>query len=248
MKESVDYQAVLDDLKAKRARLDGLIAGIEAEIGGQSEGLSVVEPVPGGSTPGPMAMIHPDTFFGLSIIEAAKKYLKIVRRAQHTTAIADGLAKGGLKRPEDGTLSSILVRATKGREVVKVGKATWGLSEWYPKPPKESKEPTKGRRKRPGRPRKASQAKSPTAKKAKATTAPRAAPGETAHKNGARPSDVALEIMRAAGKPLHAVEITKRVNERGVAALRLPIESFLNRQTKAGKMQKVGPSMFVLAS
>ena len=57
-----------------------------------------------------------------------------------------------------------------------------------------------------------------------------------------------MEVMRAAGKALHAIEITKRVNERGVVASRLPIESFLNRQTKAGKMQKVGPSIFALAS
>ncbi len=51
----------------------------------------------------------------------------MARRARHTTAIADAISQGGLKRPGDNVLSSILTRAAKGREVVKVGKGMWGL-------------------------------------------------------------------------------------------------------------------------
>src|SRR2546425_1154323 len=131
MAESVDYTIVLADLKSRRARLDQLIAGIEATIMGQTD--VAVELEPSASGPVLPATIHPDTFFGLSIIEAAKKFLRIARRAQHTTAIADAISQGGLKRPTEAVLSSILVRAAKGRELTKVGRGTWGLSEWYPK-------------------------------------------------------------------------------------------------------------------
>jgi len=252
MAETAEFQAVLAYLKARRARLDQLIAGMEAEMGQPDASVSIAaaDLGNGGTQPPVSVTIHPDSFFGLSIIEATKKFLKMARRAQHLNAIADALAQGGLKRPTDNVLSGILVRAAKGREVIKVGKGMWGLSEWYPKPPKESIE---DRRKR-SAPRKTSR-KAPSAKKdatrnkkaQKAPSAPRGA--ASAPKNGARPSDVALEIMRAAaGKPLHAEEITKRINERGVATSRLPIESFLSRQVKAGKMQKVGPSTYAMAS
>lgn len=249
MAEPVDYQAVLADLKSRRARLDVLIGGIEATIMGQGDGSFVTPDLEFSTSSGvPLgpAEIHPDTFYGLSIIAAVKKYLKLARRAQHTKAIADALSQGGLKRPADNVLSGILIRAAKGREVTKVGKGTWGLSEWYPRPPKEVKEPMNGRRKRPGRPRKVrlSSAKRDEPKKKTEPQAEARIPGKTT----GRPSDIALEVMRAAGKPLHAVEITRLVNERGIVALRLPIESFLNRQVKAGKMRKIGPSIFALAS
>ncbi len=146
MAEDVDFQAVLAALKTRRARLDDLIAGIEAEFGASSD--TTITPGTGsmkllGGTP---AAIHPDTFFGLGIGEATKKYLKMVRRAQRTTDIADAIGKGGVKRPSENALSSILVRAAKGREVVKVGRAMWGLAEWYPKRSAEPLEPKRKRR------------------------------------------------------------------------------------------------------
>lgn len=242
----MDYQAVLADLKARRAQLDQAIAGIEIILGDVIEvGESAAAQL---GNAGPMPTIHPDTFFGLGIAEAAKKYLKMLRRAQHTTAIADALGKGGMKRPAENNLFSILARAAKGREVVKVGKGMWGLAEWYPKPPKEPSEERRKPRKT-GRPKTSAKKVVASEKKAK-TKAARIlrASRDGAKSGGARPSDVALEVMRAAGKPLHAVEITKRVNERGVTASRLPIESFLSRQVKAGKMQKVAPGTYALAS
>jgi hypothetical protein len=58
-----------------------------------------------------------------------------------------------------------------------------------------------------------------------------------------------LQVLRAAaGKPVHANEIMKRVQELGVSVSRLPLEGFLGRQAKAGKVQKVGPSTYAMAS
>jgi hypothetical protein len=242
MPDNVDYQAVVADLKSRRARLDQLIAGFEAMILGQGDPATLdVDPTAptGGVLP---TMIHADTFFGLSIADAAKKFLKMARRAQHTAAIADAVGQGGLKRPDVNVMSSILVRAAKGREVTKVGKGMWGLAEWYPKSAKEPDERRKRPEARKARVPKASKKGAPEKKASPKAAAP-------AQANGTRPSDIAMEVIRgAAGKPLHATEIIKRISERGVVAARLPLEGFLNRQAKAGKLQKVGPSIFALAN
>ena len=151
MAEDVDVQAFLTVLRARRARLDDLIAGIEAEFGAAGSDITRVGEAVSVKLGTSAPAIHPDTFFGLGIGEAAKKYLKMVRRAQRTTDIADAIERGGVKRPSDNALSSILVRAAKGREVVKVSRGMWGLAEWYPK---RSAEPVEAKRKRRSRGRK----------------------------------------------------------------------------------------------
>lgn len=246
MAETANYQAVLADLMARYTRLGQLIAGIRAEMGQPDSSLGP-ELEAGAVVPmGPVDVtLHADTFFGLSIVEAAKKYLRMARRAQHVTAIAAALEQGGLKKPTDNVLYGVLVRAAKGRDVIKVGKGMWGLSEWYPRAAKEpavvkerrgarrAKAKTSGRSRRAGR----------VARPADSRPAPAAAA-----QPGARLADVATEIIRGAGKPIHATEITKLVNERGVKMARLPIEGYLNKQVRAGKLRKTAPSTFAVAS
>lgn len=247
--EIVDYQAVLADLKARRTRLDSLIAGIEADIMGQAEGLGVADPAPGGPSSSLTPTIHPDSFFGLSIIEAAKKYLKMARRAQHTSAIADALSKGGMKRPEENSLSSILIRAAKGREVSKVGRGMWGLAEWYPKPPKDNGE---GARKAPTSKRASAKKRQSEASK-QAATKNRAAAKNVASKtvaaqmNGAGGvSGLILEVLRAAEKPLHVRAITEQVNARGRTVTRSTIEGLLSQWVKKDKVKRTAPGTFAL--
>lgn len=252
----VDYQAVLADLQARKAGLEALITGLEAHVLGQAAVEVITDGKPGvasPSIPGSVAAIHPDTFFGLSIIEASKKFLKMAGRAQHTTTIADTLARGGLKRPDDGVLSSILVRAAKGREVTKVGKAMWGLPEWYPKAPKNdngeaTRKVTKPNRKR-GRPagKKPQTATTAAAKKSPEATTASAAKTPTGNGTGLLVAPLIMDILRSeAGKPVHAKEVTSRVNGRGNAAPRTTVEAQLNRWVKKGKVKKTGPSMYAL--
>jgi hypothetical protein len=239
MAEGVDYQAVLADLKARRARLDDLIARIEADIFGQAaEGVAATAPIKASTAfSGP---IHADTFFGLAIAEAAKKFLKMAGRAQHTTAIADALARGGMKRPQENNLFSILVRAAKGREVVKVGKGLWGLSEWYPKSPKDNGEP----KAKPTTKRASGKAarKSRLRPEVKAT-----APQEPQSTNGAVGTSALIrEVLRAAGKPLHAREITSLMQDRGSTATKASVEGQLARWAKQNKVKRTAPSTFSL--
>jgi hypothetical protein len=240
MVEPVDYQAVLADLKARRARLDDLIARIEADIFGQAtEGVPVA--IPATASSGFTGPIHADTFFGLPIAEAAKKFLKMAGRAQNTTAIADALARGGMKRPQENNLFSILVRAAKGREVVKVGKGLWGLSEWYPKPPKDSGEP----RVKPVTKRSHGRANRKPRAYARAKAKPEPPPPQET--NGAMgTSSLILEVLRAAGKPLHTKEITKLMQARGSTATKATIEGQLARWAKRERVKRTAPSTFSL--
>lgn len=62
-----------------------------------------------------------------------KKYLrKVGRPARPTDEVASALSRGGLHDVSKDSLAAVLLRAAKGREVMKVGKGHWGLKEWYP--------------------------------------------------------------------------------------------------------------------
>jgi hypothetical protein len=131
MAEAIDYKAVLEDLRAKKASLEQAIAAVEAIVGGLGEnaGLS-------GSA---SRAIEADTFIGMNILQAAEKYLQIVGRPARTTEnIAEALNRGGLS-VSTPSVSTILRRSDTGESPVnRVGRALWGLAIWYPNRPRRS--------------------------------------------------------------------------------------------------------------
>lgn len=80
--------------------------------------------------------IPPDAFFRMSIADAARKYLAMVKKKQTIQQIADALEAGGLthtSRRFYGTVLTTLRRQEKQvGDIVKVGRGIWGLAEWYP--------------------------------------------------------------------------------------------------------------------
>jgi hypothetical protein len=130
--EPVDYEAVLTDLQSKRDSLDTAIAAIRAVL---TSGAHVA--VGGGSgaagrTFDP-ASIPDDAFFGLSIVEGAKKFLTMVRRKQSVKELADALDRGGLPHSSTNfvaTVATMLNRADDP-DLVRVGRGEWGLAPWY---------------------------------------------------------------------------------------------------------------------
>lgn len=146
--EPIDYQAVLDDLERQKAGIQNAIDALRQAISGGAVGST------GAATSRPVdpLSIPSDAFFGLSIGEAAKKYLTIVKRKQTIQEIADALERGGL--PHTSTDFASTVRAMINRQaksdpdLVRVGPgASWGLASWYGnRRPKET--PAKPKRKR----------------------------------------------------------------------------------------------------
>lgn len=127
----IDYAAVLADLKSKRDALDAAIAGIE-RIVGQAGGSAVT----GVTDPQVSSDVQSDSFFGMSISEAAKKFLAMKKKPQSTQDISGALEQGGMTHTSDNwgnTVGSVLSRidAANG-EIVRVKRGLWGLAAWYP--------------------------------------------------------------------------------------------------------------------
>jgi len=130
--QAIDYQAVLADLRAQRAKLDAAIAGIETMLGLAFLG-NGAQSVPGQGS----QVLPPDAFFGMSIVEAAKKYLAFKKKPQTTSEIAEALEKHGfVNRSENfgNTVGAGLSRNADGPSpaFAKVSRGTWGLISWYP--------------------------------------------------------------------------------------------------------------------
>jgi hypothetical protein len=91
-----------------------------------------------GARPSGGQILH-DSFVGMSIVEAAEQYLKIVGRpARSTDEVVEALTGGGLQRVAPASVATLLIREHNGGgAIVRAQKGFWGLAEWYPKrPPK----------------------------------------------------------------------------------------------------------------
>lgn len=140
----IDYAAVLADLRAKRAKLDAAITGIETMLGLASESGESLSPAMSGASGG--TEVKSDSFFGMTIPEAAKKYLAMKKVPKSTVEITQALKSGGIQAGTQGnfgnTVGSVLNRNyTQGGGIVRIRRGVWGLAEWYPNKPRK---PTKG--------------------------------------------------------------------------------------------------------
>lgn len=147
--QTIDYAAVLADLKARRAAIDALIAGIEA---GGLVGQSVtIVPVPGAlALVGAASIVssgnvevHSDSFFGMSVVEATKKYLSMKKRPAPTPEVVDALKRGGIPTGSSENFSNTVAAGlsrsySMGGGIVRVQRGTWGLADWYPNKPRKS--------------------------------------------------------------------------------------------------------------
>ncbi len=147
--EDVDYERVVADLEAKRARfnawVDGAIQNIRQVIAAVS---GIPQPTSGtltvasggqaftgtGSAAGAHALT-PDAFFGMSIAEAAIKILQNAKQQQTTREITDALIAAKYHHTSQNfinTVNTALYRRERDDgDVVRIGR-NWALSEWYP--------------------------------------------------------------------------------------------------------------------
>jgi hypothetical protein len=120
----INYKTVLADLIARRDKLDAAISAIQEFVGN--------------GTPTPSAPIKSTVtvsreYRGMTIADAAIKFLKTAGSPQSTGIIAEALRLGGINsnsksmyRTLYNTLNS---RMDKHQDITKEG-AKWGLSEW----------------------------------------------------------------------------------------------------------------------
>lgn len=138
------YGLVLADLRAQRAQIDQTIALLEAlrgrpapAGGGAAEPGYTVGAQSGEAPPlGPTGATGPGAFLGLTIVDAAKKLLAQERQQLTNTQIFEAFKRGGLilnSADPLNTVGSVLNRRFQQvGDIVRVGRGTWGLKEWYP--------------------------------------------------------------------------------------------------------------------
>ena len=150
MTAPIDYNAVLADLRARRAQLDAAINVIEALRGGVAGGeestaqssvplTNLLAPI--GST-APVAPSHAtsgevrnDMYFKLSTAGAVRKFLTINKRPTSPRVIAQALQDGGQIHAVNEKVAytnvySVLKRL-KDKDFVQTRTGDWGLAEWY---------------------------------------------------------------------------------------------------------------------
>ena len=126
--QPINYEAVLADLKARRAQLDSAISAIEG-ITGQTG--TTPSGGPGGGSYVGGAPAH-DAFIGMSIPEATKKHLTAVRKKLPTQDIMTALEAGGLPPSKYSTVYAIHRRRENQVGDIINMKGDWALQEWYP--------------------------------------------------------------------------------------------------------------------
>ena len=149
----VDYTAVLADLESRKAQIEAAISVLKALIaGGMPPPLqqAIVPPAgalptSGGASNGGSLSIQSDTFFGLSILDATKKFLAMRKRPSTGPEIVEALRQGGQVNAQNetfgNTLGATLSRSDAGSgAVLRVGRGKFGLREWYANKPRSDAE------------------------------------------------------------------------------------------------------------
>lgn len=133
----IDYQVVLADLKARRDQLDHAIAVLEVlSAGALAAPAASGAPIKPSSSAAPTSELPRDAFFGMTVLEAAKKYLSMTKRPQSAADITSALQRGGYlftaSKPNETVIALMNRNHAKGGEIARVAKGLYGLTEWYP--------------------------------------------------------------------------------------------------------------------
>jgi hypothetical protein len=141
-----EYDAVIADLEHQLQEIQGTLDVLKRRRDQAGGGLtsSTVVTSPTGTVAargrfvglGTDLAIASDAFFGMSIVDAVKKHLSVVKKPQDTKAIVDALESGGFRHTSKnfyGTIFSVLRRRAKNEgDLVKVSSGLWALTDWYP--------------------------------------------------------------------------------------------------------------------
>jgi len=137
------FEVVIANLTAQRDRIDQTIQVLRqlkasgfTDAGAALGAATALTTTPVEDTKSPNDAMGPGAFLGMTIVDAAKKLLTHERRQMGNVEIADSLKRGGLvlnSADPVNTIGSVMTRRFQQiGDVVRVGRGTWGLKEWYP--------------------------------------------------------------------------------------------------------------------
>jgi hypothetical protein len=124
---SVNYKSVLEDLRAKRVKLDAAISAIEEMVGDASSTDSTHSEQPVRATAATSYLYSRST-----IAEAAIHFLKAAGKPQGTVEIVNAIKLGGIRSKSKNlyrtVYNSLNTKMDKGQ--ITKGGGKWGLTEW----------------------------------------------------------------------------------------------------------------------
>jgi len=133
--ELIDYDLVISDLEARRKAFN---ESVDAAINGIRQTMAILGGAnsTGASTGLSASIAAPNGYLGMSLLDAAKKALRMTRRPMTNAEIAEALTAGGFLHNSanfTNTLGTSLWRASEGgdRDIVRNGRR-WLLREWAP--------------------------------------------------------------------------------------------------------------------
>jgi hypothetical protein len=223
---NVDYNAVLADLEARKTQIDSAIAAVKNILAspgvlssGGSEGVIRPEDIP------------PHAFLSLSIPDATKKFLGMVKSKQALSQIMQALEKGGLPPAKYNTVYSVLRRRQQQVGDVFQMDKDWALTEWYPNNPNITKRAGRG-------------GDEPAAQRGRA--------GKVKRKGGRKRGkgtigDAAARILKEAGSPLHVRDIRARLAATGKETSESSLRDLMTRKDTVGRFELLGKGLFALA-
>jgi hypothetical protein len=204
--ETIDYNAVLADLEAKKAGIEATIAGIRQMLSAGDQSVIAGKEQ--------STEVRFDSFFGMSMPDAIIKFLEMAKRPRSVSEITKALEDGGLKSTAKKLMMSVgstLSRMKAAGDAVSV-QGKWGLRRWYPGMREEKVARGDKARKR-GRPKgsKADAVKAPKTASAKSTTE-QIERINALHAAGKRPGEIGKELG------LHHLVVARILREKLKAA------------------------------
>lgn len=160
--------------------------------------------------------VQHDTFFGMTIGDAAKKYLIMMKVTKPTADIATALEHGGLKHSSKDFPTTVRSVLRQREDFTRVPNGDWGLTEWYPGM---------------GRGKKSAPEKQQPAQ-AKAKPEPKAKSAEAA--SSTRRERILTTMQADPGKEWTALRISKATND----PQRKYIQAMLSTMAKEGEIVK----------
>ena len=122
------YEAVIADLEqriaAMQATIDNL-KNVRSALGVSTTSTTTA------TRPASSTIFSHDSFFGMTVGDAAKKYLAAIKKTASATVIAEALEAGGWKTASKVPGDTIRAILSRHEDFVKVN-GEFGLTEWYP--------------------------------------------------------------------------------------------------------------------
>lgn len=120
------YEAVIADLEKKIAAMQSVIENLRSIASPTFMGAQGSSLPQGGAT----AFGH-DAFFGMTVADAAKKYLSAIKKTASVATISDALVAGGWKTSAKNIPENVRALLSRAPEFVRIN-GEFGLAEWYP--------------------------------------------------------------------------------------------------------------------